>query len=119
MPHPGSVQMASFIVWAFISPACMLDFEAPPLSNAACAGGPGNAAVTANRQLRDPELHAHLQQQAAAAAVKGKEYGAKGWNLLKAGYASMASHVEHVARDNGYNVDLGALALVAQHCWWN
>ena len=53
-------------------------------------------------------MHANLQHQAAAVAEKSKEYGAKGWSFLKAGYASVAAHVEHVARDNGYHVDLGA-----------
>lgn len=52
-------------------------------------------------------MHAHLQQQATAAAAKGKEYGAKGWGFLKAGYASMAGHLETMAKENGYSVDLG------------
>lgn len=70
---------------------------------------PGTAAASAHNRLRDPELHANLHQQAHLVAEKGREYGNKGWSFLKAGYASMASHVEHLARDNGYNVDLGEL----------
>lgn len=68
----------------------------------------GTYASSASRQLRDPELHANLQHQAHAVAEKSKEFGTKGWSFLKAGYANMASHVEHMARENGYNVDLGA-----------
>ena len=74
-----------------------------------CDGHAGSAAANAHSRLRDPELHAHLQQQAQVVADKGREYGSKGWTFLKAGYASVAAHVEHMARDNGYNMDLGEL----------
>lgn len=51
-------------------------------------------------------------------AEKSKEFGTKGWSFLKAGYANMASHVEHMARENGYNVDLGESFRFAVQCMY-
>ena len=48
-----------------------------------------------------------MGEHLAVASERGKEYGVKGWGLLKSAYASVASQVENVARDNGYKVDLG------------
>ena len=48
-----------------------------------------------------------MGEHLAVAGERGKEYGAKSWGLLKSAYASVASQVENVARDNGYRVDLG------------
>jgi hypothetical protein len=48
-------------------------------------------------------MHEHV----AVAGERGREYGAKGWGYLKSAYATVASGVETVARDNGYKVDLG------------
>ena len=58
-----------------------------------------------SQQLREAKVQDHL----AVAGERGKEYGAKGWGFLKSAYASVASGVENVARDNGYKVDLGTL----------
>ena len=61
------------------------------------------------QQIREGKLQANLQQGAGVAAERGKEYGTKGWGFMKSAYASMAQQVEHLARDNGYQLDLGAL----------
>lgn len=50
-----------------------------------------------------------MGEHLVAAGERGKDYGAKGWGFLKSAYATVASQVENVARDNGYKVDLGAL----------
>lgn len=42
------------------------------------------------------------------AAEKAKEYGSKGWGLLRSAYAAAATAVEQTAAANGYKVDLGA-----------
>ncbi len=64
----------------------------------------GAATSVAASGLKD----ARVGETAAVVAEKGKEYGAKGWNFLKGVYGTVANQVEHVARDNGYRVDLGA-----------
>ena len=64
---------------------------------------PGQASTTVSQQLKEAKVQDHL----ATAGEKGKEYSAKGWGFLKSAYASVASGVETVARDNGYKVDLG------------
>lgn len=63
----------------------------------------GSATSTVSQQLKDAKVQDHL----AIAGERGREYGAKGWGLLKSAYASVASGVESVARENGYKVDLG------------
>ena len=52
---------------------------------------------------------ARVGETAAVVAEKGKEYGTKGWNFLKGVYGTVANQVEHVARDNGYRLDLGEI----------
>lgn len=64
----------------------------------------GQATTTVSQQLKEAKVQDHL----ATAGEKGKEYGAKGWGFLKSAYASVASGVEGVARENGYKVDLGS-----------
>ena len=64
---------------------------------------PGTATTTVSQQLKEARVGEHL----AVASERGKEYGVKGWGLLKSAYANVASQVENVARDNGYRVDLG------------
>lgn len=56
-----------------------------------------------SQQLKDAGVHEHV----AVAGERGREYGAKGWGFLKSAYATVASGVEGVARENGYKVDLG------------
>lgn len=46
--------------------------------------------------------------QDAGVAEKTKEYGAKGWSLLRSAYASAASAVEKTAAQQGYQLDLGS-----------
>jgi hypothetical protein len=46
--------------------------------------------------------------QDAGVAEKTKEYGAKGWNLLRSAYANAASAVEKTAAQQGYQLDLGS-----------
>ncbi|CAD7698333.1 unnamed protein product [Ostreobium quekettii] len=58
--------------------------------------------------LKDERVAERVQQNARLATEKGKEIGRKGWVGLKSLYATVASSVESVAKDNGYNIDLGA-----------
>jgi ADP-ribosylation factor GTPase-activating protein 1 len=64
-------------------------------------------AAQANEALRDAGV-ADLGQASALAAEKTKEYGAKGWSLLKTAYAAAASTIETTAAQQGYKVDLGS-----------
>lgn len=66
-------------------------------------GVTGSASAAVSQHLRDARVNEHF----VAASERGKEYGTKGWGILKSAYASVASQVENVARDNGYRVDLG------------
>lgn len=61
------------------------------------------SAGTAVNQVRSGEV----QQTANTVAEKGKEYGAKGWGLLRGIAATVATQVENVASEHGYKVDLG------------
>ena len=67
----------------------------------------GQATASVQQQIREGKLQANLQTGAGMAAERGKEYGTKGWGFMKSAYASMAQQVEHLARDNGYQLDLG------------
>ena len=49
-------------------------------------------------------------------AERSKEYGSKGWSWLKGAYVSAASHVESVAQENGYKVDLGTFPSPPAGC---
>ena len=40
-------------------------------------------------------------------AEKTKEYGTKGWSILRSAYANVATSLEQTAAANGYKVDLG------------
>lgn len=71
------------------------------------------AASTAAATARDRAAQAHLDQTAAQAAEKAKEYGTKSWSFLKSAYAQAASTVESVAAQNGYAVDLGSKKVAA------
>ena len=66
-------------------------------------GATGSAGAAVSQHLKEARMNEHL----AAASERGKEYGTKGWGILKSAYATVASQVENVARDNGYRVDLG------------
>lgn len=63
---------------------------------------------TLNSTLRDEKVGERVQQQCKAVAERSKELGRKGWVGVRAVYATVASHVETIAKDNGYNVNLGA-----------
>lgn len=52
------------------------------------------------------EMNDALQE--AGVAEKTKEYGAKGWSLLRTAYASAASTIEKTAAQQGYQIDLGS-----------
>jgi len=64
----------------------------------------GSATSVAAHQLREARVHEH----AAAAAERGREYGAKTYSFLRGVVGSVAGQVETLARDNGIKVDLGA-----------
>eukprot|EP00208_Stichococcus_sp_RCC1054_P001386 CAMPEP_0206139796 /NCGR_PEP_ID=MMETSP1473-20131121/7313_1 /ASSEMBLY_ACC=CAM_ASM_001109 /TAXON_ID=1461547 /ORGANISM="Stichococcus sp, Strain RCC1054" /LENGTH=393 /DNA_ID=CAMNT_0053533703 /DNA_START=327 /DNA_END=1508 /DNA_ORIENTATION=- len=59
-------------------------------------------------QVRSNE---QLQQSAAVALEKSKEYGTKSWGFLRGVYANVATQVESVASEHGYKVDLGARGM--------
>lgn len=65
------------------------------------------AAGSAVSQVRSGEV----QQTANVAVEKGKEYGVKGWGLLRGLAATVATQVETVANEHGYKVDLGERCL--------
>eukprot|EP00884_Botryococcus_braunii_P022600 jgi/Botrbrau1/9023/Bobra.0376s0001.1 len=67
----------------------------------------GSATQTVSQHLRE----AQVAETAAVVAEKGREVTKKSWNFLKGAYATVASQVEQVARENGYKVDLGSRAL--------
>lgn len=52
------------------------------------------------------EMNDALQE--AGVAEKTKEYGAKGWSLLRTAYASAASTIEKTVAQQGYQLDLGS-----------
>jgi len=58
--------------------------------------------------LKDTEMTDRVQTNAKVFAEKSKELGKQGWSGLRSMYASVASKVETVARDNGYSIDLGS-----------
>lgn len=68
--------------------------------------GTGSATQTVSQHLRD----AQVAETAAVVAEKGREVTKKSWNFLKGAYATVASQVEQVARENGYKVDLGMIS---------
>jgi hypothetical protein len=74
----------------------------------------GAATQTVSGHLRE----AQVAETAAVVAEKGREVTKKGWNILKGAYATVASSVEQVARENGYKVDLGAPNLSLQRSLW-
>eukprot|EP01025_Chloroclados_australasicus_P025725 TRINITY_DN2565_c0_g1_i1.p1 TRINITY_DN2565_c0_g1~~TRINITY_DN2565_c0_g1_i1.p1 ORF type:complete len:422 (+),score=62.24 TRINITY_DN2565_c0_g1_i1:375-1640(+) len=63
-----------------------------------------SSATTISSVIQDKQL----QEKAKAAAEKGREWGSQGWNSIKGMYASVASKVETVAKEQGYNVNLGS-----------
>lgn len=65
-------------------------------------------AAHVNLALKDSGMTETLGQTANVAAEKTKEYGAKGWSLLKSAYAAAAATIEQTAAQQGYKVDLGS-----------
>lgn len=63
-----------------------------------------NAASVA--KTKASEMNDALQE--AGVAERTKEYGVKGWALLRSAYASAASTIEKTAAQQGYQVDLGS-----------
>ena len=63
-------------------------------------------------QVRSGEV----QQTASVVAEKGREYGVKGWGLLRGIAATVATQVENAANEHGYNVDLGGGLQVLLNC---
>ena len=75
----------------------------------------GQAAVLAKERaahasiaMKEAGVTDALGQTANVAAEKTKEYGSKGWSLLKTAYASAAATIEQTAAQQGYKVDLGS-----------
>eukprot|EP01024_Parvocaulis_polyphysoides_P012550 TRINITY_DN14560_c0_g1_i4.p1 TRINITY_DN14560_c0_g1~~TRINITY_DN14560_c0_g1_i4.p1 ORF type:complete len:302 (-),score=41.89 TRINITY_DN14560_c0_g1_i4:362-1267(-) len=58
--------------------------------------------------VKDKQLQEKLGSGAKAVAERSKELGSQGWSGLKNIYANVAGKVETLARDQGYNVNLGA-----------
>lgn len=65
-------------------------------------------------QVRSNE---QLQQSAAVAMEKSKEYGTKSWGFLRGVYANVANQVESVASEHGYKVDLGECPNLRLSSW--
>lgn len=61
-----------------------------------------------NLALKEAGVTETIGQATAVAAEKTKEYGAKGWTLLKSAYAAAASTIESTAAQQGIKVDLGS-----------
>lgn len=61
-----------------------------------------------NHSLREAGVTDTLGHTANVAAEKTKEYGSKGWSLLKTAYAAAASTIEQTAAQQGLKVDLGS-----------
>jgi ADP-ribosylation factor GTPase-activating protein 1 len=68
-------------------------------------------AAHASTALKEAGVTDTFGQTANVAAEKTKEYGTKGWSLLKSAYAAAASSIEHTAAQQGYQVDLGSKAV--------
>lgn len=73
----------------------------------------GQLAGSAAHVAKEKAQQAQLDQTAAVAAEKAKEYGSKGWSFLKSAYASAAAAVEQTAAQSGYKVDLGSRKVAA------
>jgi ADP-ribosylation factor GTPase-activating protein 1 len=78
----------------------------------------GQAAILAKERaahasiaLKEAGITDTVGQTANVAAEKTKEYGTKGWSLLKSAYAAAASTIEQTAAQQGYQVDLGSKAV--------
>jgi ADP-ribosylation factor GTPase-activating protein 1 len=65
-------------------------------------------AAHASMALKEAGVTDTLGQTANVAAEKTKEYGSKGWSLLKSAYVAAASTIEQTAAQQGYQVDLGS-----------
>jgi ADP-ribosylation factor GTPase-activating protein 1 len=65
-------------------------------------------AAHASNALKEAGVTDTLGQTANVAAEKTKEYGSKGWSLLKSAYVAAASTIEKTAAEQGYQVDLGS-----------
>jgi len=65
-------------------------------------------AADVNAHLKDSGVTDTLGQATSTAAEKTKEYGSKGWSLLKTAYAAAASTIETTAAHQGIKVDLGS-----------
>jgi ADP-ribosylation factor GTPase-activating protein 1 len=75
------------------------------------AGVAKEQALHVNHALKEAGVQEQLSQTAAVAAEKTKEYGSKGWSLLKNVYTVAASKLEETAAQQGIKVDLGARKL--------
>lgn len=58
--------------------------------------------------LKDSGMTDKIGQSAQLAAERTREYGNKGWSLLRSAYASAASRIEQSAAQQGYKIDLGS-----------
>lgn len=67
----------------------------------------GVVARTASTAVHDGKVVENVSQTAAVVAQKGGQAFSTLLSLSKKAYASVASTVETVARDNGYKIDLG------------
>jgi len=74
----------------------------------------GQAATLAKERAAHASIalkEAGVTDRANEAAEKTREYGTKGWSLLKGAYAAAASSIEQTAAQQGYQVDLGSKAV--------
>jgi ADP-ribosylation factor GTPase-activating protein 1 len=76
------------------------------------AGQAANAArdqaTNISTALKDSGVTDKIGQSAQVAAERTREYGSKGWSLLRSAYMSAASRIEQSAAQQGYKIDLGS-----------
>eukprot|EP01024_Parvocaulis_polyphysoides_P047792 TRINITY_DN4531_c0_g3_i4.p1 TRINITY_DN4531_c0_g3~~TRINITY_DN4531_c0_g3_i4.p1 ORF type:complete len:406 (-),score=59.82 TRINITY_DN4531_c0_g3_i4:414-1631(-) len=65
-------------------------------------------ASTISGVVQDKQLQEKLGNSAKVVAERGRELGTQGWSSIKNMYANVASKVETMAKDQGYNVNLGS-----------
>mmetsp|Transcript_34948 Transcript_34948/g.77712 ORF Transcript_34948/g.77712 Transcript_34948/m.77712 type:complete len:472 (+) Transcript_34948:236-1651(+) len=71
----------------------------------------GTQAVS--RTLQEKQVGEVVTQNAKVISEKAAAAAQTGWTGLKSLYASVASTVEHAAKQQGYNIDLGAKAVLS------
>ena len=67
-----------------------------------------------NQSFKESGMQDQIASTASIAAEKTREYGTKGWSILKNAYAVAASKLEQTAAHQGLKVDFGSRKLCAE-----